>query len=232
MKQFIMTAALVATSLTATFAQKAEVTESAQSMNAGSQNAFSVKLPGTETKDVERAWEKYVKEFGGKTKKDKKTGEFLSNNCAIKKLNGDNTIDISARVSPEGKTDNTLTVWFNLGGAYLSSAAHADKVPFAKEMLMGFANSVSRTMIEDNLKEEQKKLKKEEDKLKDLEKDKKGLDSDIESYKKKIKKAEDDIKKAEDDIKKNAETQKIQAAAIGTQKEVVEVVKKKLDNLK
>ena len=223
MKKSMLTVALVAISTVAALAQK--VTESAVAMSQGTNNAFSVKLPGTDKKEVEKAWQKYVKEYGGKQKFDKKADESQVNNATIKKINGDNTIDIYAKVTADSKIDNTLTVWYNLGGAYLSSQMHGEKVKEAQTMLSEFAMNVSRTMIEEQLKEEEKKLKKEDTKLKDLEKDKKGLEGDIESCKKKI-------AKAEADIKENEAKQKEQSGILATQKAAVEEVKKRLESLK
>ena len=223
MNKIVVTLLVAIISVSAMFAQN--VVEQSMAMSLGTNNGFSVKLPGTDKKDVIKAWEKYLKEYKGKTKTDKKTDEIVSNNANIKKINGDNTVDIYAKVTEDGKESNTLSVWFNLGGAFLSSQAHGDKAKEAQAMLSAFALSVSRTMIEEQLKEEQKKMKKEEGTLKDLEKDKKGLEKDIEDWKKKI-------AKAEGEIKTNEEKQKTQTAAIATQGEVVKEVSKKLDSLK
>lgn len=225
MKKILFAATFLVLSSLAAFAQNIVVTEAAAAMSQGSNNSFTVKLPGTEQKNVEKAWKNFVESYKGKTKSDKKTGELLANNSIIKEINGDNTIDVYSKVTADTKTDNTLTVWFNLGGAYLSSQAHGDKAKIAQKMLADFALSVSRTMLEEQLKEEEKKAKKEADKLKDLEKDKADSEKDIESYKKKI-------AKAEDDIKKNIEKQKEQTADLEKQKDVVTEIKKKISNLK
>ncbi len=225
MKKILFAAIVAIFTTIAAFAQNVVVTEGAAAMSQGSNNGFTVKLPGTDKKDVEKAWKKFVDNYKGKQKFDKKTEELLANNSVIKEINGDNTIDIYSKITADSKTDNTLTVWFNLGGAYLSSQAHGDKAKIAQKMISDFALSVSRTMLEDQLKEEEKKAKKELEKLKDLEKDKAELEKDIESYKKKI-------AKAEDDIKKNVEKQKDQTATLEKQKDAVEVVKKKISSLK
>lgn len=228
MKKQILLAAFWAATATWSFAQSAVVKEGNNSMSLGSYNALSVELPGTETKEVEKAWDKFIDEYKGKTKKDKKSGEIFTDNATIKSW-GNNTVDIYAKVTPssaaKGALGNKLDVWFDLGGAYLSSSTHQDKYKYAEKMLQDFALSVSRTMIEEELKEQQKNLKKEEKTLTDLEKDKAGLEKDIESYKEKI-------KKAESDIEANIAKQKEQAAAIEKQKAVVSEVQKKLDSLK
>lgn len=225
MKKVLFAATFLMLSSIAAFAQNIVVTEGAAAMSQGSNNSFTVKLPGTEQKNVEKAWKSIVESYKGKTKADKKTGELLANNAIIKEINGDNTIDVYSKVTADTKTDNTLTVWFNLGGAYLSSQAHGDKAKIAQKMLADFALSVSRTMLEEQLKDEEKKAKKEAEKLKDLEKDKADSEKDIESYKKKI-------AKAEDDIKKNIEKQKEQTTAVQKQNDIVAEIKKKISNLK
>ncbi len=204
------------------FSLSAQVKEAPMNMVKGKENAFSILLKQTNKKEVEKAWTKYIKEFDGKTKRNKKTGFIFSDNAEIEKMSS-NTVDVYATITPSG-ADTDLTVWFDLGGAYLSSEMHGDKATVAKSILDEFALSVSKAAVEEELKEEQKALKKLNADLSDLKKDKDGFESDIEKYKKKI-------AEAEANIKQNIKEQGDKEASIKEQEEVVEKVKDKLKKL-
>ena len=208
---------------TPTFAQMTPVKETIQGMSQGSQNCLVLSFPEMGTKEIERAWEKYVKEFGGKTRKESKTGEIFTNNAVVKKF-GDNTIDIYGKVTGD-KNNASLAVFFNLGGAYLNSKDHPEKYKKAYDMLTQFGVATLREEVQNTMKDEDKKLRKEEDRLKGLVKNQAELEKGIENDKNKI-------KKAEDDIKKSIDAQKTQTVIVEKQKGVVEEVKKKLSELK
>lgn len=199
-----------------------QIAEEAKSMTEGNQNGFSIALPQTNKKEVEKSWEKFIKKYKGKTNKIKKTEEYLSNDARLESMS-DNTVDIYSRVTQEGD-DTQLTVWYDLGGAYLSSASHPEKVTVAHSMLDAFALSVSKAMVEDTLKGEEKTLKKLNGDFKGLEKDKSKLEDDIKKFEKKI-------EEAKAAIVKNEEDQKAKQTEIEAQEEVVEKVKKQLKEM-
>lgn len=201
----------------------AQITEGAVSMSKGSQNAFSLELGKTVEKEVQKSWEKYIKGFKGKVKKDKKSGQTIADDSQIKDLST-NTVDVYSTIKQSGE-NTILTVWFDLGGAYLNSSMHGDKIPVVEKMLNGFALSVSKALIEEDLKEQQKVLK-------NFEKDQKGLEKDKESLENDIKKFEQKIVDAKEAIKKNLEAQKNKQVEIENQKKVVESVETQLKKLK
>lgn len=201
----------------------AQVQEGSASMSKGSENAFSLELRSTNQKDVEKAWEKYIKGYKGKVKKDKKSGEFFADDSKIEDMSS-NTVDVYSKVTPSGE-NTTLTVWFDLGGAYLNSSAHGDKVGIAEKMLNDFALSVSVAQVEEQLKEQEKVLKGLEKDQKGLEKDKSNLESDIKKYEQKI-------VEAKEAIVKNLEAQKNKQVEIETQKKVVSGIQSTLKKLK
>ena len=203
-----------------TFAQF--IKEANRSFSQGTQNSLSMDLRKTDTKSVEKEFAKFIGQYKGKTKADKKTGEIFSDNAIIKEM-GNNDMDIYAKVTQSGE-DNNLTVWFDLGGAYLSSEDHPKEYAIAEKMIMEFAISVSKGMLEDQLKEEEKTMKKLEGDLKKLKKDKEGYEKDIE-------KAKQLIVQRENDIKTNIEDQKNKVTEIEGQSGVVEKLKAKIDKL-
>ncbi len=201
----------------------AQIKEGSASMSKGSENAFSIELRQTEAKEVSKAWEKYVKKFKGKVKRDKKSGEIFADDCEIEAMSS-NTVDIYSSLRQSGE-NTTLTVWYDLGGAFLSSSMHGDKIPVVEKMLQEFAISVDRASVEEDLKEQEKILK-------GLEKDLKGLEKDKEKSEDEIVKCEKKIVEEKEAIKVNLEDQKVKVGEIEAQKKVVEQIRdalKKLD---
>ena len=219
MKQITLFLAFMVFGISASFAQ---IKETSAPMSKGTNNAFSLELRTTIQKDVEKSWEKYMKDFKGKVKKDKKSGQIFADNSRLENMSS-NTVDVYSTVKQSG--DNTiLTVWYDLGGAYLNSAMHGDKIAAVEKMLNDFALSVSVASVEEDLKVQQKVLK-------DLDKDQKGLVKDKENHESEIAKCEEKILAAKEAIKLNLEAQTKKQVAIEIQKKVImdiEVVLKKL----
>lgn len=220
MKQLTLFLACMFLGLVASFAQVKEV---AATMSKGKNNAFTIELQDTNKKDIEKAWMKYLKKYDGKTKKNRKANEIFTDNAEMEELSS-NTVDIYSTVVQNGK-NCMLSVWFDLGGAYLNSNMHSDKVTIVDKMLNEFGLSVSSKMIEEDLKNQEKTLRKLEKEQKNLVKEKKTLEDDIAKFEKKI-------KEAKESIQKNLEMQKEAQVAIEKQKTVVKEVKTQLKKLK
>lgn len=219
MKRFVL---LLITAIFAnlSFAQVSEVT---YAMSQGSQNTLTIEIPGASKKDVEKTWQKFMKDYKGKTKKDKKAKLIFSDNAKIGDMSS-NTVDVYAKVEEKG--DNSqLYVAFDLGGAFLSSGSHPDKFDAGDKMLNAFALHVKRNQVKDELKGEEKSLGKLEGDLKNLVKKKGNLEDDIKKY-------EEKIIQAKKDIEQNIEDQKNKQTEIEGQQKVVGEVKQRLDDLK
>lgn len=207
----------------ASFAQqKIQVNESNENIGGAGHNALVVTIPGASLDDVEKAWKGQVKKMGGKMSKSK--GEYFGDNCKLKAM-GDNTFDVYSRAEKDGDDAVKLIVGVDLGGAFLSSSAHADQFKIIKEEMYDFAVNTSKDIIAGELKMEEKNLEKLEKEQKDLEKEKSKLEKDIEDYKKKI-------AQAEEDIKTNEENQGKKKEEIGEQKKVVKTVEEKMKAVK
>ena len=179
-----------------------------RSMSNGSQNSYTVMLASSSKKDMEKAWSKFMKEYKGKTKRDKKTDEYLTDNAEISSMS-DNTVDVYCRLQDLGN-ETQMTVWFDLGGAYVNADAHPEASSTAQNMLMSFAKTVDKKNVEELLKVEEKSQKKLEGEMKKNGKELKKLEKDIENYKKKIAEAEAKIvenKEQKIDIDKRLSTQ-------------------------
>ena len=189
----------------------------------GKNNALTILLKRTDKKEIEKNLEKFLKKnYDGKTKRNKKSGEIFSDNSKIDKMSS-NTVDIYAIVDEAGE-DTQLTVWFDLGGAYLSSAIHTDRFPAGEKVLNDFALTVSKAQVEEELKSQKKSLGKLEGDLKDLEKDEKKLHKDIKEW-------EEKIAKAKKEIEEKQLAQKNKVKEIETQKQVVKDVETTLKKL-
>jgi hypothetical protein len=213
----------------------AQIREITTSMSQGSNNALAIDILYADPEKVLDEFEDYVENFKAKTKK--KKGELFGDNAQIKSIGGNNTIDVYAKAE-KGDNKSILTVWFDLGGAYLSSKTHGEKYGEAVKWLNDFASRMVKKNIEDELKAEQKKLETLTDEQKELVRSKEKLDKsiidsekDIKDLEAKIAQTKQNIEKAKQDIITNQEKQKDKTTDIEKQKEVVKKVEAKLKGM-
>lgn len=196
-----------------------EVLEEARMMSMGSQNALTVQLKSNDTKMIEKEWEKHLKSYKGKTKKNKKTGEIFTDNAKMRSLSA-NDVDVYARCVESGNNVE-FAVWFDLGGAYLNSEDHASAFEQATAMIGQFEVQVHQIMVQRELDDQEKMLKGFEKDLAKLQKDKEGYEKDIENYKQKI--AEREM-----DIEQNLVDQQNKESEIESQRQIVAEVAARL----
>ncbi len=203
----------------------AQIEEGNRSMSQGSNNAISLEIPNAEAKFAKKVWTKYIKEEtkGGKTKWDKKMKEFFSDDLEYVAIGGANTIDLYAKFTNVGENVE-VSVWFDLGGAYLNSEMHGDKYNEGAKFLMRFAIEVAIETTKMELKEEEKKKKNLQNDLESLKKKKEGYHKDIEIAKNKI-------AEAEANIEQNIKDQENTNGAILEQDNIIEKIRKKLEQL-
>jgi len=217
------------------FLANAQLREATATMSKGSNNALVMDLEYTDAEKVLDEFEKYVEGFKANAKK--KKGEIFADNAQVKGIGGNNTIDIYARAD-KGDMKSVLTVWFDLGGAYLSSKTHTEKYVEAEKWLKEFAKRMVKRGIEDELKAEQKKMELLADEQKSLTKEKEKLDrsivdgeKDIKEMEAKIAQTKLNIDKAKQDIMTNLDKQNVKAMDLEKQKESVKKVEVKLKAL-
>jgi len=208
------------------------IRETSASMSLGHNNAIMLELDYADANKVLEVFDKYVNDFKAKTKT--KKGELFADNALIKSIAGNNTIDIYARAE-KGMNKAVLTVWFDLGGAYLSSRSHPDKYLEAEKWLHEFAKLMVKKGIEDELKAEQKRLSELENDLKNLSREKERLERNITNDEKSIKDMENkiaqtkqNIEKSKQDIITNLDQQRNKNDEIEKQKDVIKKVEAKL----
>jgi hypothetical protein len=128
-----------------------------------------------------------------------------------------NVVDMYAIVTP---VDNgsKVTIYTDLGGAFVSSAAYGTQYAGLDASLKKFAKDQAVVVVEEQQKAEEKILKTLTGNLKDLTKDK-------EDYLKDIEKAKALIQQREQDIIKNDADQAAKQQQISIQQQIIETVK-------
>ena len=154
-----------------------------------------------------------------KTKKIKRTAEWLSDNASIPGL-GTGDVDVYATFENSGD-DVRMVAWFDLGEGYLSSMAYPDDYTTGEEILNEFELVSYKEGVKKEIKEEENNLKKLMSELKKAKKDKDRYERDIEQ-------AKDKIKKAEANIESNLVEQEEINDRIDQQKKMVDKTKEKL----
>ncbi len=192
-------------------------------MSLGTNNSFVLQVDSLGAKEVEKLWLDFLKENNiRKPEKDRKTGEIFGDNASLPALSA-NTVDVYSTVNERG-TGAEVVVWFDLGGAYLSSYDHADKIPSLQSWMDGFLRNTRIRKVEIE-------LEGQESVLKELNKEFSKLQKEQENLEKTILDAEKKIQEAKKDLEVNASAQKTRTMEIENQQKVVERVKEKLKKI-
>ena len=189
-----------------------------QFMSKGEQNGIEIILNGTKLEDAKDAVEKWGKKMKAKIARDKKNPEIFVDNAQLPTVSA-NALDMYVIITP---IDNgsKVTVFTDLGGAFVSSAAYGTQYAGLEASLKKFAKDQAIITVEDQQKSEEKILKSLNGDLKDLT----GKKAD---YLKDIEKAKTLIQQREQDIIKNDADQAAKQQQISLQHQIIETVKTK-----
>jgi hypothetical protein len=202
----------------------AQVTEQLKGMSQGAQNALSVEIQQADEKLVGEVWKNFMKDrYRAKLKWDRRTKEHFADDANIPGIGLGNTVDVYAVAEPRG-SNVWFTVWFDLGGAYLSAQRHPDRYPAAESLLLEFQREMTREKV-------RQELKAEEDNLRRMQKDLERLKVAHERSHKEIEKAREAIRKAESDIAQNEEEQEAIIHQINRQQSAIDAVMRRLSNM-
>ncbi|TXB67577.1 hypothetical protein [Phaeodactylibacter luteus] len=209
----------------ALFAQTA-FSEEPRPMSQGAEPSFLLDFRIGQAEDIADLWADYQKGFKAKKPKlNKETGEYLTDNARIETISN-NTIDIYATISPKGEAMGAVvTVWFNLGGAYLSSERHPDRMPGAYAWLEGFRNKVMYEYAEEV-------LDNQEDLLKELEKGLSDLKKEEEKAKENVADLEAELAEAKKAAQAAAQAVAGKKAEVSKQEQQVQLAKEKVNSIK
>lgn len=194
-----------------------DVVEEVRFMSQGEQNAFTLQINRTSLKMVDGVWDKYIRQFKGKTKTNKKTKEIMTDDAKMPEMSA-NSVDIYARFGESAGNTITAYVWFDLGGMYLNSEANPEKAAYAKNILGEFSRLVYK-------EEAMVIVDAEEKKLKELNQDLKKLGKEKDSFEKKIADAEELIAKMKANIELNVQQQDDKKVEISDQERQVNKAK-------
>ena len=211
LKVSLFTAALLFTFAAANAQTQFTTNEVRQFMSKGEQNGIEIILNGTKPEDAKDAIEKWGKKMKAKIVRDKKSPEIFIDNAQMPTVSA-NVVDMYAIVTP---VDNgsKVTIYTDLGGAFVSSAAYGTQYAGLDASLKKFAKDQAIEVVEEQQKAEEKILKTLTGNLKDLTKDKEDYLKDIEKAKALIQQREQDIIK--NDADQAAKQQQISTQQIG-----------------
>lgn len=194
-----------------------------QFMSKGEQNGIEIILKGTNVNDAKDALKKWGKSKKAKVSGSKKSPEVFIDNAQFPTVSA-NTVDMYVNVAP-AENGTKLTIFTDLGGAFISSFAYGTQYSAMDAAIKEFAQDNAISNTESQLKEEEKILKTIIKELKSLEKDKdKAL--------KEIEKAKALIMEREQDVIKNEAEQIAKQQQITLQQQIIETVKTKRSSLK
>ncbi len=221
-KQTIIAATIVFSFSVANAQTVFTTNEVRQFMSKGEQNGIEIILNGTKPDDAKDAVEKFGKKLKAKVSRDKKSPEVFIDNAVISTVSA-NSIDMYVIITP---VDNgsKATFFSDLGGAFVSSAAYSTQYAGLEALIKKFAKDQAISVVEDQMKSEDKILKTLNGDLKDLTKDKADYIKDIE-------KAKELIQKREAEIAKNDADQTAKQQQISLQQQIIETVKSKRSSL-
>lgn len=194
------------------------INEVLEYMSQGEKTGVEVAIVDAETKDVESTWVKFMKKYKAKVTNSKKSVEVFADNAKIPQISA-NTVDVYA-IARKESYGTKLTVFVDLGGAFVSSQEHEAAFGALEGLVREFALGEAVRVVEAELKIQEKVMK-------DLGKDLSGLVKDKDGYIKEIEKAKALIAQREIDIANNEKAQDTKRQQIEIQEEIVKTVKKK-----
>lgn len=181
----------------------AQVSVKEQKVNVdGSKEGFYVSIPYGDQKQIEKALKDELKDWKGKYKSEK--DYVFVDDCKLKAM-GKNTFDVFAKVEANPDGGGNVSIAIDLGGAFLNSSDHGAQAKVINAKLHEFGIKAAKSVVDDEIKAEEKILKEREKELEDLEKEQEKMEKEIEDYKKKIKENEKAIEesKSSQDAKKD-----------------------------
>lgn len=199
----------------------AQIEEQSRVMSMGSKNAAVGQLDEASKKFTEDFYKSFMRDYGKRTKKDRKTNEWVTEEARIVSIGGANDMTVYMK-SEEYAEGTEVALWIDMGGAFVNSEEYPDQFNETVLFLENMLHQARVEFIEEELKAEEKLLKKVESDLETLRKNNKKYHTDIE-------KARDLIAKREAEIIQNEADQEKSMNEIAIQKDKVTEVKDKLE---
>jgi hypothetical protein len=199
------------------FAQETVTKEVTKSMSKGLQPGIEIFIPKVSEDNLEEAIEEVTKPYKGKSRSIKKTDEFFIDDAFIEQISP-NTIDIHQTIK-ETANGLTYTVYFDLGGIFLSNSYNPEKYNYAINIVQKIANKAVENRMQNVLKVENKNLE-------NLEDEKKALEKENEKSAKEIEDANDLIAKKKNEMEENKKMIEKKATEIEKQHQLIKNIEK------
>lgn len=199
-----------------------QVKEGERSMSQGTKNSLTLILKDTKAKLAEESWTRFIKDYKGKTKMNKKTGEIFSDNCNMPGVSS-NTVDVYTKINQMG-ADAEVVIWFDLGGAYLSEVKHPGGFAEANVIIEKYNLTIFKLALEEEIENQESVIKKMQGDLGDMKKDQKDFEEEITKCEKKI-------EEAKASLQENSGLQVAKMTEIKMQEEKLKEVKDKLKGM-
>ncbi len=161
-----------------------DIEEGTMDMSRGVNNGFSLELPDYDHKFATLIWRNYIKGFKGKTKKVKRSTELFTDDADISYLST-SAVALYCKIDRAGN-GSSISVWIDMGGAFIDSENHGDATEGVELLLQGFQKELNVEQVKRELAAEQKELKSLENKLRKLRSLNERYHKEIENWKKKI----------------------------------------------
>lgn len=209
--------------LFARFESFAQVMEEKRVMSKGEQSSLTIEIPGVEASYTDDVYKDFIKDFKGKTKKDKKANEWSSEGAKVASIANGAPIGIYSKIEGSGNK-SVVNMWIDLGTGYVNSSTYPAEYQEAQKLLNKFAQTVKVQQAQDELAALDKEMKK-------MDSDMKKLKRDNDDYHKEIEKCNQKIKDAQNSILKNEDDQKNKKMAIDQQAVKLDAAKDKLSKI-
>lgn len=169
---------------------QAQVNQKSVSLSLGDQMAFVMEHNNADKKTVEKIVEKAFKEYG-KVKRNRKAKEWTCESCEISMISSK---PLTVYYKVEEKRGHIETyIFFDDGSKFICSENDEKASKAIEKFNVNIYNDVLKSVIAEELKNEEKNLKNYNKDLVKLGKKEEDLHKDIEKFKMKIKEAEKEI---------------------------------------
>lgn len=196
----------------------------ALTMSEGIHEAVLFNINQVDSRTVEKLWDDFIDEFGGKTKRKRREGEYQTEGASIVQLTGTKPVNVFFKAEDFG--DNSrVSVWFKTDGAFLEFSSNPGMQKQVVTLLSDFKHSIKVHLANEQMEQEEKKLK-------DLERELGKLERMKERYEKEIERAKETIADNEQNLEENKALQEAKVTEIEAQKLIVEKVLQMLNDLR
>lgn len=179
-----------------------KVENTAREMSRGLQPAFQVNIPEASVKEVEKAWQRYIRK--GTRARVKMNGEEMYLPAAnIEGVQGSN-VQIYTRLYAE-KSGVLLVAFLEIDSVFFNPEQDAARAGSLRTYLRNFAVETYKSQVGEEIKEEEKLLRNMERGLESLLNDEKSNENKIKQHQREIQNLQNSIQSAESDEARKAE---------------------------